>query len=138
MAEEAIAASLETLPVAVTVSQHPQFGALISLGTSGRFGERPRPTTGRAAPLTEADVTELVDEAVAAARPDDDRWGPPEMAAVRDMVARVGKLAEDLPEVVELVINPLLVDHGQAVATAPAGRLQVWLPHPELAIRRLS
>lgn len=138
VAEEATAASLETLPVAVTVSQDPQFGALISLGTSGSSGKGPRLTTGRAAPLTEADVAELVDEAVPPGRPDEDRWGPSERAAVRDVVARVAKLAEDLPEVVELVIKPLLVDDGQAAATAPTGRLQVWLPHPELAIRRLS
>lgn len=138
VAEEATAASLETLPVALTVTQDPQFGALISLGTSGSSGEGPRPTTGRAAPLTEADIVELVDEAVPPGRPDADRWGPSERAAVRDVVARVGKLAEDLPEVVELVIKPMLVDHGQAAATAPTGRLQVWVPHPELAIRRLS
>ena len=138
VAEEDSAASLETLPVVVAVTQDPQFGALISVGTSRRFGEAPRPTSGRAAPLTEADVTELVDEALAAGRPHDERWSPPEVAAVRDVVARVGRLAEDLPEVVELIINPLLVDHGRAVATALSGRLRVWVPHPELAIRRLS
>ncbi|MDQ6784552.1 MAG: GNAT family N-acetyltransferase [Actinomycetota bacterium] len=138
VAEEAPVASFETLPVAVAVSQDPHFGALISVGTSAHFGETPRPTAGRAAPLTEADIAELVDEAVATARPDDQRWDETELAAVRDVVARVGRLAEDLPEVVELAINPLLVDHGRAVATSPAGKLRRWLPRPELAIRRLS
>jgi acyl-CoA synthetase (NDP forming)/ribosomal protein S18 acetylase RimI-like enzyme len=138
VAEGSTASSGDSLLATVTVTHDPQFGALISAGISRVLGETPRPTAGRAAPLTEADVAELVDEAVAAGRPDEDRWGPPDVAAVRDVVARVGRLAEDLPEVVELAISPLLVDHGQAVAISPTARLRVWVPHPELAIRRLS
>lgn len=137
---EAISPMSEALQAAITVSQDPQFGALVSVGIApgDRPNEAPLPSVHRAAPLTRADISEMVDQAAGATVVHGDLGDTPELAALRDVVARVGRLAEEIPEVVELSINPLLVQSGSALATAPGGKLRAWFPRPELAIRRLS
>jgi acyl-CoA synthetase (NDP forming)/GNAT superfamily N-acetyltransferase len=121
--------------VAVTVTLDPLFGSLVSVGTSRHVRRTPQPSTSRAVPLSADDVAELVDEAVAAGS--ESPWHPEECQAACDVVARVGRLAEDHPEVLELALHPLLVIGGKATAVAPEITVRTWEARPELALRRL-
>ena len=61
-------------------------------------------------PLSDADAEEMLGVFGAGARLFDPRGSPArDRRAVVDVIVRVGRLAEQLPEVVELDLNPLVV-----------------------------
>ena len=73
-------------------------------------------------PLTDVDVSELVRTARAAPRLFGYRGLPAlDVAALEDLIARVAVLADDLPELRSLELNPVVVsEHGAAVLGARA------------------
>jgi hypothetical protein len=59
-------------------------------------------------------------------------------AAVEALVLRLGRLAEDLPEVAELDLNPVLVGPDGAVAVDVKMRLVAVADEPDPAVRELT
>ena len=59
------------------------------------------------------------------------------LPSMRWVSFRVALLAEHLPEVVEMDVNPVIVGAEHVSAVDVAVRLAPWEPHPELAVRRL-
>ena len=59
------------------------------------------------------------------------------MASLEDLLLRVGRLVDDIPEMAELDLNPVIVAPSGAVAVDAKVRLAPWVPRPELALRRL-
>ena len=121
----------------VGVSQDPDFGPLISLGSSGRLGEPPLRHSSRMLPLTDLDAAELRTEVVGTTRHDGSEWRPDETAAVDDLLLRVGRAVEDLPEITHLDLAPVVVGSGRAAVAGLRVHVQVPEPHPERALRRL-
>ena len=90
----------------------------------------------RIAPLTDVDAEELVHEGKAGRLVAGFRGAPPANAtALVELLHRLARLADDLPEVAELDLNPvvatadgcLAVDARVRVATPPPGRaLKGW------------
>jgi acyl-CoA synthetase (NDP forming)/RimJ/RimL family protein N-acetyltransferase len=123
------APALDDVGVAVGVVQDPLFGSLVVLRRVHGGPLR----SSRALPLTDLDAAELRTEVLGAEHPAGRAWSAAESAAVDDLLLRVARLAEDLPEVAELDVEP-------AGPTSPGRqriRLAPWEPHPELALRRL-
>jgi hypothetical protein len=58
-------------------------------------------------------------------------------AAVEDVLLRLGRLAEDLPEVAELDLNPVLVGPDGALAIDAKLRLEPIGTEPDPTLRRL-
>ncbi len=96
--------------VDVRTVEDPLFGPILSFGLSGDATELLDDVAYRIPPLTEVDVADLVREIKAsprlfgyggAARLD--------VEGVQDLIARVSRLAEDIPEVAELDLRPVLV-----------------------------
>jgi acyl-CoA synthetase (NDP forming) len=90
--------------VTVRVAADRMFGSLVS------FGEGPR--TARLTPLTDVDADKMIGSASRL---------PPEadLGALRDLLLRVSRLAEDLPEVTDLDLHPVIVSpEGVAVVNA--------------------
>ena len=56
-------------------------------------------------------------------------------AALRDLLLRVGALVEDLPEVVELDLEPVLVNEEGAFVGDASLRVEVRAPEPPLEAR---
>ena len=93
----------------IGVAQEPVFGPLVVLGSGGPAAEVPGDQVARLTPLTDADAEEMINS-VRAAPLLAGRWGTPpaDTAALSDALLRVSRLADDLPEVSELDLNPVV------------------------------
>jgi acyl-CoA synthetase (NDP forming)/GNAT superfamily N-acetyltransferase len=88
----------------------PSFGPMIVAGTGGVLTDLVDDRACRALPLTDADAAELLDGLRGRRLLAGYRGAPPaDVGALRDVLHRVALLAERLPEVVELDLNPVMV-----------------------------
>jgi acyl-CoA synthetase (NDP forming) len=95
--------------VLVGAVQDPVFGPLVALGPGGTLAELIGEAGFRLAPLTDADAADLVGSGRAGRLLSGFRGAPPaDRQAVAELVLRVARLAEDLPEVAELDLNPVI------------------------------
>ncbi|WP_233576372.1 bifunctional acetate--CoA ligase family protein/GNAT family N-acetyltransferase [Saccharopolyspora rhizosphaerae] len=96
----------------------PSFGTLVSFGLSGVASELLGDKAYRALPLTDVDVASLVRAPRAAPLLVGYRGvEPANLKALEDLVLRVATLAEDLPEVRHLALQPVLASSTGAVIT---------------------
>ena len=98
--------------VRIGVVQEPVFGSLMVFGSGGVttevHGDHVTRLT-RLTPLTDADAGEMLRAVHAAPLLSGDRGIPPaDTAALADTLLRVSRLADDLPEVSELDLNPVV------------------------------
>jgi acyl-CoA synthetase (NDP forming) len=120
----------------VGVVQDPTFGPLVAVGPGGVYAELIGGAEFGVAPLTDLDVEELVHGGKAGRLVAGFRGKPPADAeALADLVHRLSQLADELPEVAELDLNPVLglergcvaVDARIRVRRAPVGAsLKSW------------
>lgn len=103
------------------------FGPVISFGLAGDASELLGDLAHRIPPLTDLDVADLIHSVRAAPRLMGYRGAPRlDVTALEDLAARISCLADDLPEVAELELNPVIVaENGLAVAGGT-----VVLAHP--------
>jgi hypothetical protein len=92
-----------------SVVSHPAFGPVVSFGLGGAFAEMIADRPARSLPLTDLDAAELVSssravEALTA-------MGV-EVAAMADLLVRLGEMADHLPELDQARLNPILVSPG--------------------------
>jgi acyl-CoA synthetase (NDP forming)/GNAT superfamily N-acetyltransferase len=94
----------------VRVEQEPVFGAMMVLALGGAAAAIPGARAVRLAPLTDADAGDLIGGWAGAPllRPDG-----PAAAALADLLLRVSRLADDLPEVTELELSPVVAGSGE-------------------------
>jgi acyl-CoA synthetase (NDP forming)/GNAT superfamily N-acetyltransferase len=104
----------------VEVLDDPTFGALVSFGIGGLATELLGDRAYAPVPMTDADAARLVAAPRAAPLLTGYRGSEPvDAGALRDLLLRVSRLAEDRPEVLGLELNPVLVArHGLAVLSA--------------------
>jgi acyl-CoA synthetase (NDP forming) len=89
-------------------------------------------------PLTQEDAREMVRSLRSSPLLFGYRGAPAlDVAALEDVLLRVSLLAEQLPEIVEMDVNPVIVGADSVCAVDIAVRLAPWEAHPELAVRRL-
>ncbi|MGY1606267.1 bifunctional acetate--CoA ligase family protein/GNAT family N-acetyltransferase [Geodermatophilus sp. SYSU D00700] len=118
----------------VEVVDDPSFGALVSFGLGGVATELLGDRAYRTLPLTDLDAAELVREP--RAWPLLDGWRGAErvdVAALEDLLLRVARLADDLPEVLGLTLSPVIVGpekpwHGGRSLVVAGGTVRVGLP----------
>jgi acetyl coenzyme A synthetase (ADP forming)-like protein len=105
--------------------QDPVFGPLVAFGPGGVYAELIGSTRFALAPLGEIDVDELISSGKAAKLVDGWRGAPPaDREAVADLIHRLGRLAEDFPEVAELDLNPVIARPDGCVAVDARVRLR--------------
>lgn len=100
------------------VVDDPSFGSLLSFGLSGLATELLGDRAYRVVPVSDADAAELVRAPRAA--PLLSGYGgtePVRLDALEDLVLRVGRIAEDLPEVRSLALDPVLASAEGAYVT---------------------
>jgi len=89
--------------------QDPVFGPLVAFGPGGVLAELIGEAQFRLAPLTDLDAQELVRDGKAGRLVAGFRGTPPaDEAALVDLLLRLALLVDDLPEVTELDLNPVL------------------------------
>ena len=95
--------------VIVGVVQEPVFGPLVVFGLGGVATDVLSDRTARLAPLTDTDADELIRSIRSAPLPVGHRGQPAaDLPALQDLLLRVSRLADDLPEVAELELNPVI------------------------------
>ncbi len=96
--------------VEVTSTEDRLFGPVVSFGVSGVATDLLNDRAYRIPPLTDVDVDDLVTTPRAAALLEGKAGGMAvDGAALRDLVARVGRLSDDLPQVCRLQLRPVVV-----------------------------
>jgi acyl-CoA synthetase (NDP forming)/GNAT superfamily N-acetyltransferase len=88
--------------VIVAVADDHMFGPLVVFGLGGMAGEAMADYAARLTPLTDADAGRLIGSIRAAPLLNG------HLGALRDLLLRISRLADDLPEVTELALNPVI------------------------------
>jgi acyl-CoA synthetase (NDP forming)/GNAT superfamily N-acetyltransferase len=95
--------------VFIGVVQEPVFGPLVVFGLGDAASEMLGDHVARLTPLTDADADEMINSVRAAPLLLGHRGIPPvDTAGLADVLLRVSRLADDLPEVSELDLNPVV------------------------------
>ncbi|MFN8039878.1 MAG: GNAT family N-acetyltransferase [Acidimicrobiales bacterium] len=101
----------------IGVVQDLAFGPLVMFGMGGVATELLADRTFRVLPLTDVDAAEVVRSLRGSPLLFGYRGSPPaDTAALEAMLGRVGQLADDIPELAELDLNPVVVSERGAVA----------------------
>ena len=110
LVEPMITGGIETI---VGVVQEPVFGPVVVFGLGGIATGMFADHAARLAPLTDVDADDLI-RSIRAARALLEH--EVDIAALRDVLLRTSWLADDLPQVAELDLNPVIVRREGAVA----------------------
>jgi acyl-CoA synthetase (NDP forming) len=130
-----VATGVETI---VGVTQDPSFGPLVLFGIGGLEVELLQDRSFRILPLTDRDAAELIRGLKTSPLLFGYRGAPPaNTPALEDFLLRVARFAEQVPELAELDLNPVIVSSEGALAVDVKLRLERHKPRPELAVRRL-
>jgi acetyl coenzyme A synthetase (ADP forming)-like protein len=120
------------------VVRDPGFGPLVMFGLGGVAAELVGDTALKVAPLTDQDAAELVRSLRSSPLLFGYRGSTPvDTAALEDLLLRLSRLGEQVPELAELDLNPVIARPGSVVVVdwrmrlTPAGR------RPSLDLRRL-
>jgi acyl-CoA synthetase (NDP forming)/RimJ/RimL family protein N-acetyltransferase len=99
----------------VEIVDDPSFGALVSFGVGGVATDLLGDRAYRTLPLTDLDAAELVREPRAWPLLDGYRGSDPvDTDAVEELLLRVARLGDDLPEVLSLTLEPVIVGPADA------------------------
>jgi acyl-CoA synthetase (NDP forming) len=111
------------------VVQDPTFGPLVAFGPGGVLAELIGEAGFRIAPLTDADAEELLHQEKTGLLVAGYRGAPPaDQAALTDLIHRLSRLGEDLPEVAELDLNPVIAGADSCVVVD--ARVRARRPEP--------
>jgi acyl-CoA synthetase (NDP forming)/RimJ/RimL family protein N-acetyltransferase len=128
----------DSVPCSVTLQDDPSFGSLVSFALSGMVSELLGDRAYSAVPLTDTDAESLV-RAPKAAPLLTGYAGtrPVSLGALVDLILRVNALAEDLPEIRTLVLEPVLATPHAAHVTGARVTLGPLPTRPDTGPRRL-
>ena len=92
----------------IGVTQDPSFGPLIGFGLGGIYVEILKDVCFRITPITDRDAREMV-RSIKGYRLLESYRGHPsaDIAAIEDLLFRVARLVEEVPEIAELDLNPV-------------------------------
>ncbi len=119
----------------VGLHRHPVLGDIMTLGAGGATAERLEQVALRILPLTDTDAGRLIDSSRIGPLLDDAGAGT--RSSLEDLLLRLGGLADAVPEVAQVRLNPVFVRPDGAAITDARIRLEPWLPDRQPAVRRL-
>ncbi len=119
--------------VAIGVTDDQMFGPLVMLGPAGPATDPPAGRAARLATLTSADADMLINSIRSGPLSQShlgaaDRSPAASADALRDALLRVSRLTDDLPEIAELDLNPVIARPEGAVVVAARIRVAPELP----------
>src|SRR5690606_14991728 len=116
----------------------PLFGSLVMAGLGGVYTDLLGDRTYRLVPLTDLDAGRMWRSLRGAPLLTGYRGTPPaDTAALEDLLLRLRRLAEELPEVAELDLNPVLAGPDGVMAVDAKLRLAATGEEPHPVLRRL-
>jgi acyl-CoA synthetase (NDP forming) len=130
-----VEAGIETI---VGVTRDPLFGSLVIFGMGGTAAELMRDTALRILPITDSDAREMVRSLRTSPLLFRYRGAPPaDVEALEHLLLRVGRLADEIPEVAELDCNPVIASPDAATVVDVKIRLAPLPPSPLPGVRRM-
>jgi acyl-CoA synthetase (NDP forming)/RimJ/RimL family protein N-acetyltransferase len=132
MAPTGVATRMDTV-------EDPLFGPVVSFGLGGVATDLLGDRSYGVPPLTDADLSALV-RGVRAAPLLLGHGGstPVDVAALEDLLARLARLADDVPEVAAVELNPVVASPSGAAGLAATGRLARPVARAERGARALG
>ena len=106
----------------VGVTQDKTFGPLIMFGLGGIYAELFKDVNFRIHPLTDIDAQNMINAFKSHKILDGWRGAPPsDIAAIKELLLRISALIEDIPEIQEMDLNPIMaMEIGQGCHVADA------------------
>ncbi|WP_230973362.1 bifunctional acetate--CoA ligase family protein/GNAT family N-acetyltransferase [Aeromicrobium terrae] len=112
------------IPVSFSVTEDPLFGPLVSFGLAGAPSELLGDRSYGIPPLTDVDAAEMISGLGAAPLLYGYRGSDPvDVDAVRDVILRLAAMKDDLPEIAELDLEPVLVGPGTLAAVSARAKV---------------
>ena len=123
--------------VIVGVADDHLFGPLVVFGLGGVATEVLADHAARLTPLTDTDADTLIRSIKAAPLLLGHRGTPPaDVEALRGLLLRVSRLADDLPEITDLDLNPVIVRPDGVFVVDARVKVAPYQPHDPF-LRRL-
>ncbi len=122
--------------IQVVLHQHPRWGSTISVGVGGAIAGALGDGAQRVVPLTDLDARRLVD-ASPACQLIDDSGSAADRGPLEAVLLRLSWLADTLPEVAMIRLNPLIVGPEVAWVTSARALVRPWGADPDPRLRRL-
>ena len=119
----------------VGIYRHPTLGDVLGLGPGGASAERMAEEALAILPLTDADAVRLVESSVVG--PLVAEQGEAATRALVSLLRRLAALAEAVPEITFVRLNPVLVSDGAAAITDARVALAPHVPDSRPPVRRL-
>jgi acyl-CoA synthetase (NDP forming) len=115
----------------VGLVQDPRFGPVIACGAGGTAVELLKDVSVRLTPLSASQADEMILGLATFPLLDGYRGRPKaDVAGLRDLVLRLAALAEDVPELAEVDLNPVIVGRDGAGIVDARVRLEAREPRP--------
>jgi acetyl coenzyme A synthetase (ADP forming)-like protein len=115
----------------VGMSHDPLFGPLVACGAGGVLVELQRDVATRLTPLTDFDVDEMLRSLKTYPLLEGYRGSPRlDVAALQELLLRVGMMVEDIPQLSELDLNPVMVLPEGEGCVALDARMRIAEPIP--------
>jgi acyl-CoA synthetase (NDP forming)/GNAT superfamily N-acetyltransferase len=124
----------------VGAMQDPQFGPVVMVGAGGVLADMIADRQLRLTPLTAEDADDMISCLRTAPLLDGYRGRPVIFrSAIRELLVRVATLIDDLPQVAELDLNPVICSGGDDIVVVDAKvRVATSPPMPDAVARQLS
>lgn len=107
-------------------TRDPQFGPLLMFGLGGVFVEVMKDVSFALAPVTQDEALEMIEKTRAVAILKGARGQKPvDLAAVAEALQRLGQLAVEVPEIMEMDINPLMIYEAGQTPIATDARISL-------------
>ncbi|MEA3184734.1 MAG: hypothetical protein QOJ74_1211 [Ilumatobacteraceae bacterium] len=120
------------------VTTDPAFGPLVIFGAGGTAAELLRDRIVRPAPLTTRDSGQMVSGLRISPLLDGYRGTPKiDHAPIEELLVRLGQLADSVPEILEIDLNPVIARPDGLDVVDLRMRVVPYASHPELSVRRL-
>jgi acyl-CoA synthetase (NDP forming) len=112
----------------------------VTFGPGGAASELLADHAARLTPLTDTDADQLIHPIRSAPLLSGHRGRPPaDLGALRDLLLRVSRLADDLPEITELGLNPVIARPDGVYVVDARVQVRPYQPHdPFLRKLRLA
>lgn len=126
---------VETIVGAVS---DPQFGPMVMFGTGGTMVELFADQALRMAPITDSEARQLI-KSVRGSRLLYGYRGsePADIGAVENLLVRIGRLVDEVPEVAEIDLNPVICTSTGVMLVDTKLRLAPATPRADDTVRRL-
>ena len=127
------------VPVAIRAEEDELFGPIVSFGISGVPTDLLNDRSYRMPPLTDVDAVQMMHDVRAAPLLTGYRGSEPaDQMAIADLLHRVARLIDDLPEVVDIELNPVMVASSGLSVVNATGRVAPPQSRFDWYVRRLS